>query len=1323
MESTAKHLIRRMRQSLPDLMRRDRAALSAALQAFLRNLGSADPSAEKMQNLQRLAGRFRAATEKAHARKAARPVLRYPASLPILARRRQIVEAISSRQVVIVSGETGSGKTTQIPKFCIEAGRGLQGVIGCTQPRRVAAVTIAQRIAEEIGETVGRSVGYKIRFEERSGREPFIKVMTDGILLMEMQADPFLNSYDTIIIDEAHERSLNIDFAFGALKNLLARRTDLKLLIASATIDVEKFAGAFDGAAVFEVSGRTYPVETVYIPPEEDSEQEAEAHHVVAAVRAACQLASREEPGDILIFMPTEEDIRDTCELLRGQLAEDAEILPLYARLAAGEQRRVFREMSGRKIVVATNIAETSITIPGIRFVIDSGLARISVYNARSRTTSLPIRPVSRSSADQRKGRCGRVREGVCIRLYSEEDYLSRPPYTAPEILRSNLSAAVLRMLRLGVRDVDAFPFLDPPQPRLTREALDELVELGAVAADGDATGREEEPPPIFRLTPRGRRMAELPVDPRISRMILEAQPLGCLDEILVIAAALSIADPRERPLEQAGEADRMHALFAEPGSDFLTLLKLWRQYHDARKRLRSQNALRRFCREHFLSFRRMKEWCDVHGQIREKVAEVPGIETSPALKPPTDLPERISRSILSGCLAQIACRKEKNLYTSARGKAVSLHPSSVLFNRGGEWIVAAEMVETSRLFARTAANIRSDWLEEIGGDLCRYSYSEPRWDAAREQVVATERVILFSLLIVPGRAVPYGRIDAAEAGRIFIHSALMEGEVRRIPPFLEHNLALIDRVRTMENKLRRRDLLTDDECIFSFYETRIPGIFDMKTLGKTIRERGGDAFLRMREEDLLRRPPEQERLEMFPDEASLGGSRVRFEYRFEPGTASDGVTMHVPLPSLAAIAPERIENLVPGLRLDKVAAMLKALPKDYRRKLQPLAQTTEIVLRELDDAEGPLTHRLGRFLASRFGVHVPAQVWREIRTEDRLRMHFSVVDDGNRVLASGDDVRVLQEDFVADIQSRAFAAARAAWEKKDLRDWTIGDLPDSVPLKGESGWEGLAYPALASEGNGVHLWLFPTAAEAWASHPRGVMNLYALRFREVLAHLRKSLAIPAEWKKTAAVFGAGVVEKAAYEKVLHELFYANIRSQKHFHEHGEAVKGRILSCGQEILRLVEPVVRAYFETHELLRRLEGTHRFRRAELLFIQSLQKEKERLVPADFLLRYERERLPHLVRYLRALAVRSERGLANLERDRLREEEIRPFLDFHRKAVADGADGPPSGEKMAALEEFRWMVEEYRVSLHAQELKTAFPVSRKRLLEKMQTIEEMT
>ncbi|MDD4934136.1 MAG: ATP-dependent RNA helicase HrpA, partial [Methylacidiphilaceae bacterium] len=842
-------------------------------------------------------------------------------------------------------------------------------------------------------------------------------------------------------------------FAFGALKNLLAARKDLKLLIASATIDVEKFAAAFAGAAVIEVSGRTYPVEAFYRPPESDGEEDADVPYVDAAVRAAREIVAGKEPGDILIFMPTEETIRDTCGLLRGELDAAATVLPLFARLGAGEQRRVFHEAPGRKIVVATNIAETSITIPGIRYVIDSGLARISVYNARSRTTSLPIRPVSRSSADQRKGRCGRVRDGICIRLYDEKDYLSRPQYTAPEILRSNLSEAVLRMLRLGIRDVYAFPFLDPPQPRLIREALDELLELGAVSP-AEGAKDQGEGLSAFRLTPRGRQMAELPVDPRISRMILEAQTLGCLDEVLVVAAALTIADPRERPLEQAKEADRMHAVFAEPGSDFLTLLNLWRQYHAARKRLRSQNALRRFCREHFLSFRRMKEWCDVHGQIREKIAEASVVPASQAGQSSVDLPERISRSILSGYLSQIASRKEKNLYLAARGKTVFLHPSSVIFNRGGEWIVAAEMVETSRLFARTAANIRSDWLEEIGGDLCRYSYSEPRWDVSREQVVATERVTLFGLLIVPGRAVSYGKINPEEAGKVFIRSALMEGEIRRPPSFLEHNLALIERVRTMENKLRRRDLLSDDECIFSFYETRIPGIFDMRTLGKTIRERGGDAFLRMTEEDLLRRSPEQERLEMFPDEAHLGGGHVRFEYRFEPGAASDGVTMNIPVPSLAAIEPEKVDNLVPGLRRDKVAAMLKALPKEYRRKLQPLAETTETVLRELTDTEGPLTHRLSRFLARRFGLHIPSHIFREMKTEDRLRMHFSVVDGENRVLASGEDVRRLKEDFVADVQSRAFAAARSAWEKKDLRDWTVGDLPDSVTLKGESGWE-----------------------------------------------------------------------------------------------------------------------------------------------------------------------------------------------------------------------------------------------------------------------------
>ena len=692
------------------------------------------------------------------------PEITYNPELPITAAREEIVRTIRENQVTIISGETGSGKTTQIPKMCLEAGRGLTGLIGCTQPRRVAAVTVAARLAEELQEEVGRSVAYKIRFDEKTGARPLIKVMTDGILLVEAQSDRYLRRYDTIIVDEAHERSLNIDFVLGILKSLLKKRPDLKIVITSATLDKEKFSKAFDDAPVIEVSGRMYPVDVLWRPIDPELEETGEWTHMEAAVEAAASIREERRPGDILIFMPTEQDILECCEILSGRFGEEVTVLPLFARLPWGEQKRVFQPPSHPRIIVATNIAETSVTIPNVRTVIDTGLARISHYNARSRTSSLPVRPISRSSADQRKGRCGRIGHGVCIRLYSEASYAERPLYTAPEILRSNLAGVILQMLSLRLGDIAAFPFIDQPSKKNISDAVDLLLELGAVRkADKDAPNAATRP---FVLTERGRAMARLPIDPRVARMILEGRARHCLDEITVIAAGLSVADPRERPAEKKAQADQMHAVFRDPTSDFTTILRIWEKFHATLSELKSQNRMRRFCRDHFLSYRRMQEWRDVHRQISRIVEEEPweGTSAEAGKESGNDKNAAVHKSILSGCLGNIAEKKEKNVYHGTKGREPVIFPGSALFNRAGRWIVAAEMVETSRLYARTVANIEAPWIEEVGGELCRSTYADPHWEENREDVIASERVTLFGLTIVAKRPVSFSRIDPVEA-------------------------------------------------------------------------------------------------------------------------------------------------------------------------------------------------------------------------------------------------------------------------------------------------------------------------------------------------------------------------------------------------------------------------------------------------------------------------------------------------------------------------------------------------------------------------------
>lgn len=1247
--------------------------------------------------------------------------LRYPSALPIVQRRRDIVAAVRDNPVVVITGETGSGKSTQIPKMCLEAGRGHRGLVGCTQPRRVAAVTVAQRIAEELGEEPGGTVAYKIRFEERSGPATRIKMMTDGILLMEAQADPRLSRYDTIIVDEAHERSLNIDFVLGILKNLLLRRRDLKVIITSATIDAEKFSRFYGGAPIIEVSGRLFPVEVRWRPVDKALEEEGDLTYIDAAVRNVEELLAEDPRGDILVFMPREQDIREACDLLNSRAGGNILVLPLFARLSWGEQKRIFQSTEMRKIVVATNIAETSITIPGIRYVVDTGLARLLQYNPRTRTTSLPVKKVSRSSADQRKGRCGRVEGGVCIRLYGEGSYGERPLFTPPEISRANLAEVILRMLSLSLGKIQSFPFVDPPQPRSIKDGIDMLQELGAIAAKKKDEREGDDRP--YALTDLGRRMARLPMDPRISRMILEAECHGCVEEVAVIASALSIPDPRERPLEKEDEADRMHAPFRDPSSDFLTLFNIWNAYHRHLESLKTQNRMRKFCKAHFLSYRRMREWRDVYDQIRGILAEGGSWKKrpDPGKSSPLSSEERfaaVHKSILSGYLSNIAVKKEKNLYTATRGREVMLFPGSGLFGRGGAWIVAAEMVETSRLFARTVASIENAWLEELGGDLCRSSWADPRWQKDRGEVVATQQVQLFGLVIVPGRTVSYGPVDPDEATRIFVREALVEGNVRHPLPFLVHNRELVEDASAVEHKLRRREYLADENDLAQFYEERLPGVYSWPLLKKRIRDRGGDAFLRMSERDVFLRRPDREDLAAFPDQAKIGRLRFPLDYRFDPTGRDDGVTLRIPVQALPALSPGRMEWAVPGLLRDKVTALLKGLPKEYRRRLQPVPQAVSIILESLEESDTPLLTALSRIIHERFGMHVPVTVWSPDSVSDHLKLRYLVVDEKGQAVADTRDIHALQAHAAADAESSAFERMRRKWERTGLTSWDAGTLPEELAVENV----GLLFPALLAENEGVSLRLLKNRADARDLHLRGVEALYTLRFSEELKHLKKALVLTGEMKVQAeALGGFREVERLLAEKVRHDLFAVPVRSREAFLEHGDAVRTRILPRGQEVLRTAQPILRAAHETWKTLRMLEHGHRFNTPARKYLQALEEEFRRLLSPDFLIRYDGERLLHILRYLKALAIRAERGLLHLEKALERTREIDAILARH-KALKESLPADSSPEKKAALEDLYWMIEEYKVSLFAQELKTPYPVSPKRLDEKVREFERM-
>ncbi len=1329
--------IRRIEALLPKAMARDREAVRHSLAKLRRASGGLPGDGA----LDRIEARLAASVAAKARRRQGLPPLVFPEDLPITAKKDEIIAAIRRHPVVVVSGDTGSGKSTQIPKFCLAAGRGVDGLIGHTQPRRIAAQAVARRIAEEMGQSIGQAVGFKIRFQDTTPPDAYIKVMTDGILLAEATADRMLSAYDTLIVDEAHERNLNIDFILGYLRTLVRRRRGLRVIITSATIDTEKFSKAFDGAPIIEVSGRMYPVEVTYMPPAANGDN-GDSPPVEQAVGAVRRILQEGRPGDILVFMPTEQDIREACEMIAGASPSGTLVLPLFARLTAAEQGRVFHPTAGRKIVVATNVAETSLTIPGITFVVDTGLARIPRYSPRTRTTAMPVAPVSRSSADQRKGRCGRVANGVCIRLYSEEDYLRRPQYTPPEILRANLAEVILRMLALNLGDVTAFPFIDPPDPKSIADGFNLLYELGALKERhtvqgarrrgkdterrAERTGQEQasdakESGNRVELTDIGRMMARVPLDPRLARMLIEARQEGCVAEIAVIAAVLSLQDPRERPLEKVAEADRAHAVFTDPASDFLTLLNIWKRFRHAQREPGSRNALKRFCREHFLSYRRMREWEDIHQQIGDILKEfgIPPstfrLPTSPFPLPPSTFP-KVHRCILSGFLANIAFKKDKNLYRAAKDREAMIFPGSGLFNAAGSWIVAAEMVETSRLFARTVAAIDPAWLETLGAELCRSTYRDPRWDSKRGEVVATEQVTLFGLIIVAGRTVSYGPIKPDEATDIFIRQALVCGRLGRPFAFLEHNQQRVTNVVELENRIRRRDLLISDETLAGFYRQRLSNVYDIPSLARRITEKRGDGFLRMAEDDLMNYRPDEGELSLFPERLTAAGHSLELRYRFEPAADADGVTLRVPSTLASGVPPSTLEWLVPGLLREKVELLLKALPKTLRKRLVPLNETVEVILREMPRQQGPFLTVLGEFIHRRFGVDIPASAWTGETLPNHLKMRVAITTPAGGELVSGRDPALLRSPPAA---ARIPPEVRQRWERSGITRWDFGDLPEALSGEGSTPTPWLAYPGLEPAAAGIRLKLFARRDPALAAHIKGVAALAGIELSRDIRFLKRSLALPEEVHPAARYFGgARKVENALAERVIQSLFAVNVRTQKEFADRLAASAPQIIPTGRKLLYVVIPVLQAHAAARQDVAALAGG----KGPLAGIYSqLEADVAHLLPPNFIALYDLDRLPHLERYLQALAIRARRALVDPEKDRVKAEQPQKYSE-RLKGLLKTLHPESSAEKRRALEELFWMIEEYKVSVFAQELKTALPVSPKRLEEKIREIERM-
>jgi ATP-dependent helicase HrpA len=1318
--------INRVARRIPKAFGPDRIVLSREITRMRQVILQGKASRKLAAQLDRLSQKLEASVKKRRERIENRPQpVDFP-DLPITAKKEEIVNAIRENPVVIIAGETGSGKTTQIPKFCLAAGRGIDGCIGCTQPRRIAAVSVATRIAEELGEVPGNSVGYKIRFHEQTSPDTYIKIMTDGMLLAETQGDRFLSAYDTLIVDEAHERSLNIDFILGILKMLLARRKELKLIITSATIDTEKFSKAFDNAPIIEVSGRTYPVEVRYDPLPADEEMT----HVEKAALAVDRLIGESRRGDMLIFMPSEGDIRETIELIEGRNHRGVTVLPLFARLSAADQSRVFSNPVGRKIIVATNIAETSLTIPGIKYVVDTGLARISQYNPRSRTTSLPVAAISKSSADQRMGRCGRVENGICIRLFEEEDYENRPRFTRPEILRANLAEVILRMISLNLGNIGQFPFLDMPPETSIQDGFNLLLELGAIIPSPEKRGS------AYSLTQKGRVMADMPIDPRLSCMLIEAHTQDCLKEMTIIAAALSIQDPRERPAEKAAAADRAHAVFKDPASDFILLLNIWNRYHEAAGKQNKMRDTKKFCQTHFISFRRMREWRDIHGQL-SAILEDAAMRALISEKEPTlpseareesefsPLYEKIHKSILSGFLSNIAVIKEGNIYQAGKGRQVMIFPGSGLFKTTKPWIVAAEMVETSRLYARMVAHINPAWLELIGKDRCKYTYLHPHWEKNRGNVVATEQVSLFGLIIVADRTVLYGRINPAEASEIFIQNALVFGDIKRPLSFMQKNRALIENIQDLENKVRRRDLLISEADLFHFYKERIGDVYDIRTLERRIRERGGDAFLLLKEEDLLRYAPDDTELSLYPDKIRIENSAYPCEYQFEPGSETDGITVRIPASEAGAVSPDALDWLVPGLYKEKIAALIKTLPKLYRKRLVPVSNTVDIIIAEMAKTDEGLLQSLGEFIHQRFGIDIPATAWAEDQLPDHLKMRIAITGPTGEEIAAARDKSILFRELNREGDDTGFETLRKMWEKTGLTQWDFGDLPESVTLKGNKGREWIAFPALVPDESGgrvVHLRLFLQKHEAQHAHQSGVHLLYTLYLSTDLKLLKKMIALPKAAVPKAAYFGGEKkIQAQLIESIARELFTRDIRTEAAFHQHAAAVSAQIVVIAQQRLDTFLDVLEAVHETRSSLFTLETASRTQRHAAPLIQDIRNELDHLVPQNTIALYSHERMGHLPRYIRALGIRGVRGVENPDRDRQRSAEVSRFQD-RLTEMLKGLTPATSSKKRMAVEDYFWMLEEYKVSVFAQELKTLIPVSAKRLEKKAGEIERM-
>ena len=1293
---TVKHELTPLQQSLfsqlIDIMLVDQRRLSARIHGIgkIKSHEAQQAVADEIQQ-QIEQARLRVANRKSAVKN---PIV-FPESLPVSQRKAEIEKLLSEHQVIVVAGETGSGKTTQLPKMCLELGLGNLGTIGHTQPRRIAARSVAARIAEELQTEIGDLVGYKVRFNDQISDNTQIKLMTDGILLAEIQTDRFLNQYSCLIIDEAHERSLNNDFILGYLKQLLPRRPDLKVIITSATIDVERFSKHFNNAPIIEVSGRTYPVEVRYRPVADEEDQDQ-----LQGILNAVDELQAEGRGDILIFMNGEREIRDTAEALQKQNLKHTEILPLFARLSAQEQNKIFHPSGLNRIVLATNVAETSLTVPGIKYVIDPGTARISRYSYRTKVQRLPIEPISQASANQRKGRCGRVSEGICIRLYSEEDFNNRPEFTDPEILRTNLASVILQMTALGLDDIEAFPFVDAPDKRHIQDGVKLLEELGAFETVQTKSGEKR------LLTTIGRQLAQLPVDPRLAKMLLSAVDFGSVYEVMIIVSALSIQDPRERPTDKQQASDEKHRRFADKKSDFLAFLNLWNYVQEQQKAL-TKNQFRRQCQKDFLNYLRIREWQDIYQQIRLAVREM-GL---PINSEKAEY-QQIHTALLSGLLSHIGLKEvEKQQYLGARNAHFAIFPNSVLFKKQPKWVMAAELVETSKLWGRMVAEIEPEWIEPLAEHLTKKSYSEPRWSKSRGAVIADEKVSLYGVPIVAARPVNYGAIDPRVSHEIFIQSALVEGDWNTKHKFFKQNQQLIREVEELEHKSRRRDILVDERTLFEFYDQRIgTDVVSQKHFDTWWKkaEKQDPELLNFERSFLINDDAEQVSKLDFPNSWHQGNLKLKLTYQFEPGTDADGVTVHIPLPLLNQVEMTGFDWQIPGLREELVIALIKSLPKSYRRNFVPVPNYAQAFLGRAVPLEKPLLDTLIYELRRMTGVNVEAEHWNWEQIPSHLKMTFRVVDENGKKIAESMNLDELKFSLKDRVQESISAVADDGIEQSGLHIWSFAELPQCYEQK-QRGFSVKAFPAIVDEKDAVGIKLFETEFEQAVAMQQGLRRLLLLNVPSPIKYLHEKLPNKAKLGLYFTPFGRvlDLIDDCiacAVDKLIAD-FGGFVWNEEGFDKLRDFVRENVNEVTVDIAQKVEQILTL---THQLNQRLKGKMDFTMAFAL--SDMKSQISGLIYQGFVQKSGYARLPDLLRYLQAIDKRMDKLAQDVNRDRAAMLRVEQVQQAYQQLLAKLPKSKPISDEVA---EIRYMIEELRVSLFAQQLGTKYQVSDKRIL----------